>query len=196
MEWAIPQYFNMILLRSSTVKACTEKPLAVNFPGSNMGRYVLIQPILFHGQSRVLLLTSHLESTKVAATERKRQLNQVFELIQSKDPSITIVFGGDLNLRDPEVRAVGTPVDVVDAWEACGSHDDSRYTWDMSENDNLDWEFEHKPKCRFDRLFVRPGQGDDRFIPSKFSLIGKLRLTCGLFPSDHWGMVCELVKEH
>ena len=160
-----------------------------------MGRYLLVQPVSFQGQSKFVLMTSHLESTAKFSGERKKQLKQVFEFIQSQDQSHTILFGGDMNLRDPEVRAVGLPVDIRDAWEACGSCQESKFTWDVSENSNLDWQFKSKPKCRFDRLFVRPGKDDSCFVPRKFYLVGKLPLTCGLYPSDHWGIICDLVKE-
>ena len=196
MDWVIPQYFNIILLKNSTVKTSTEKLPIEEFPGTRMGRYMLVQPILYRGESKFVLITSHLESTSNAATERKKQLKQAFEFIQLQDPSHTVVFGGDLNLRDREVYSVGLPVGVTDAWEACGSHEDSKYTWDVSENNNLDWQLPNKPKCRFDRLFVRPGHGANCFVPSTFSLVGKLPLSCGRYPSDHWGIVCEFTKKH
>lgn len=192
VEWAIPEYFNIILLKNTTVKR-TEKSLCVRFPGTAMGRYLLVQPILFRAQSKFVLMTSHLESTAKSAGERKKQLKQAFEFIQSQDPSHTILFGGDMNLRDQEVRAVGMPMDVRDAWEACGSCQESKFTWDVSENGNLDWQYDDKPKCRFDRLFVRQGKGDNHYAPSKFSLFGKQPLTCGRCPSDHWGIICDLM---
>ena len=47
------------------------------------------------------LMTSHLESTASHAGERKRQLKTAFDAI--KQQQNTVVFGGDLNLRDKEV---------------------------------------------------------------------------------------------
>jgi len=47
------------------------------------------------------LMTSHLESTASHAAERKRQLKAAFDAIKKEDN--TVIFGGDLNLRDKEV---------------------------------------------------------------------------------------------
>lgn len=49
------------------------------------------------------LITSHLESTKNHAEERKRQLISAFKHIEQAPQDHTVVFGGDLNLRDKEV---------------------------------------------------------------------------------------------
>ena len=49
------------------------------------------------------LMTSHLESTKTSADERKRQLKIALEKMRTGDSTKTIIFGGDLNLRDKEV---------------------------------------------------------------------------------------------
>jgi len=46
-------------------------------------------------------MTSHLESTASHAAERKRQLKTAFDAIKKQDN--TVIFGGDLNLRDKEV---------------------------------------------------------------------------------------------
>ena len=50
------------------------------------------------------IMTSHLESTKSHAGERKRQLQAAFKHMQESPSERTIVFGGDLNLRDKEVK--------------------------------------------------------------------------------------------
>ena len=51
-----------------------------------------------------MLMTAHLESTKPHAAERKRQLSKVFNQMKEVDEDRTVLFGGDLNLRDEEVR--------------------------------------------------------------------------------------------
>jgi len=108
-------------------------------------------------------------------------------------PQATVIFGGDTNLRDAEVSAVGgLSSGVVDAWEECGSPADSEFTWDVSINDNLDWEYPGKPRLRFDRLFMRRAQGTCSLKVAKFELVGMERLACcRRFPSDHWGVCCE-----
>ena len=51
----------------------------------------------------VLLMTSHLESTKDHGTERKKQLGTAWKEMKNADANRTVIFGGDLNLRDKEV---------------------------------------------------------------------------------------------
>jgi len=47
------------------------------------------------------LMTSHLESTASHVAERKRQLKTAFDVVKRQNN--TVIFGGDLNLRDKEV---------------------------------------------------------------------------------------------
>jgi tyrosyl-DNA phosphodiesterase 2 len=49
-------------------------------------------------------MTSHLESTKDHAKERKNQLKQSLGHMIAADHDATVIFGGDLNLRDKEVQ--------------------------------------------------------------------------------------------
>jgi tyrosyl-DNA phosphodiesterase 2 len=51
-----------------------------------------------------VLITSHLESTAAHFSERQRQLKIAFELMNKVPSDQTVIFGGDLNLRDKEVR--------------------------------------------------------------------------------------------
>ena len=53
---------------------------------------------------KFLLMTSHLESTKDHAKERKNQLKQSLGHMMAADHDATVIFGGDLNLRDKEVQ--------------------------------------------------------------------------------------------
>ena len=50
------------------------------------------------------LLTSHLESTKDSSSERKRQLRTALSEMTKAPSQQTVIFGGDLNLRDKEVK--------------------------------------------------------------------------------------------
>ena len=159
-----------------------------------MGRHLLCQPVIYKSKTELILMTSHLESMAQCKAERKRQFEQVLMNMTGQPPQATVIFGGDTNLRDAEVSAVGgLPSGVVDAWEECGSPADSKFTWDVSINDNLDWAHPRKPRLRFDRLFMRRAQGACYLKVAKFELVGMERLAgCGRFPSDHWGVCCEL----
>ena len=104
----------------------------------------------------------------------------------------TAIFAGDLNIRDNEVKSVQVPPRIIDVWEACGSVEKHKFTWDTDENDNLEWSFSPRPssKLRFDRMYLSPSDG--KFKPKKFELVGKERIpSCQRFPSDHWGMWAE-----
>ena len=200
-------YYVAILVRKDTVKVAGSAN-TIDFT-STMGRQLFQLPITFAG-ANILLMTSHLESMKENAQYRERQLRVTFNIMKDLHvarPNVSCVFGGDLNLRDRELRNVGMPPDMVDVWEACGSSPAEKFTWDVKENDNLDWQYPHKPSCRFDRLYLMPEKGAGLTVPpstegggdaggggdNRFVLVGKMRLSkCeGRFPSDHWGMWAE-----
>lgn len=186
-------YFNAMLLHKETVKP-THSLDCLNFHSSNMGRHLLIQPAHFHHDIPIVLMTSHLESTGRCAAERKDQFLQILKKMQDQSSQANVIFGGDTNLRDHEVTSVGgLPGRIVDVWQACGSPPDTKFTWDVQLNDNLDWRNKYKPKLRFDRLFLRAAQQRRGLTPSHLAFVGTDRLPgCQRFPSDHWGLWAEL----
>jgi tyrosyl-DNA phosphodiesterase 2 len=107
------------------------------------------------------------------------------------DSASTVIFGGDLNLRDTEVQKLGGfPAGVYDVWIKTGARKEVEYTWDMTRNDNLELTggSKFKPKFRFDRIFVRPSRASD-VEAIHFGLTGLQRLKPHVcFPSDHWGL--------
>ena len=182
-------YFPAIFVQHSRM-ARVGRLEVVKFPQSQMDRHLLKLPVTLASGDELLTMTSHLESLKDHAAERKRQLQVAFDTIRratSPPEQRTCLFGGDLNVREAELRSVGgLPPDTVDVWEACGKQEEQRYTWDVSENDNLDWPYPNKPRARYDRLYLSPAEG--HLQPTSFMLVGKERLSCGRFPSDHWGI--------
>jgi tyrosyl-DNA phosphodiesterase 2 len=50
-----------------------------------------------------MLLTTHLESLASHSSERQRQLKLCFDAVSKAPKDHTVIFGGDLNLRDKEV---------------------------------------------------------------------------------------------
>ena len=54
----------------------------------------------------VQLMTSHLESTKEHSEERMNQLKTCFKQMTEAEKNMAVIFGGDLNLRDKEVKIV------------------------------------------------------------------------------------------
>lgn len=187
------QYFPVILVTKRCSKISVEGTVgSFDFPKSTMGRHLVQLFVKVCGVS-FALYTSHLESMKDFSAERKDQLKQCFEFVTEQNElfSKVCIVGGDLNLRDEEVRDVGGLLpNMVDVWESCGSSEEHRYTWDISANDNLDWRYNTKPKLRFDRVYLCP-YNRPYVKPLSFELVGKERLPgIGRFPSDHWGMWC------
>lgn len=63
----------------------------------------LVSQVDFRGQ-KLCLMTSHLESCKGHAEERMKQLRVVMQRMRDAAEDVTVLFGGDTNLRDTEVR--------------------------------------------------------------------------------------------
>ncbi|XP_028404358.1 tyrosyl-DNA phosphodiesterase 2-like isoform X2 [Dendronephthya gigantea] len=185
-------YFNAILVRTSTVLTKASSLQSVGFETSKMGRYYLIQPIKF-AEAKIIVMTSHFESLSEHGAERKKQFSEILDYMKRQSENFNVIFGGDTNLRDAELNAVGgLSGGVLDAWESCGSALTSKYTWNMAENDNMDKKYQKPPKLRFDRIFVRPAKGPKAIKPISFTLVGKERLKgCKRFASDHWGVWLE-----
>ena len=138
--------------------------------------------------ARVLLATTHLESTRQAEAERERQLD--YCLAQAGRARLPALLGGDFNLRDPEAtkalaKARANGWEFSDAWESCGKDEAERWTWDMQTNTNVPDVGLGQPRLRFDRVYSSRG----RFLA--FRLAGRQRLSVGCFVSDHWAVSCD-----
>lgn len=201
------EYFTTMLLRRTSVYFDGHELLP--FPGSCMGRNLLAVEAHI-GACQLLLMTSHLESTADFTEERKRQLQTGFKKMNAAASHVNVIFAGDLNLRDKEVAAVGLPAGVVDVWEATGRRREVQYTWDLTRNTNKDLGGAYKPRCRFDRVYLKRGVGNSPdassptvagggaapmrspsvAVPRHFGLVG-LQKVMGTqsFPSDHWGLM-------
>ncbi|XP_066481005.1 tyrosyl-DNA phosphodiesterase 2 [Tiliqua scincoides] len=180
-------YFSAIMLKKSRVKLLRSE--IIPFPTTAMMRNLLTVYATLSG-NELCLMTSHLESTKGHAEERINQLKQVLKKMQEIPESTTVIFGGDTNLRDKEVAQIGgLPKDILDIWEFLGKPKHCHYTWDMSQNTNLN--IAAKCKLRFDRLFLRAASTGGQIVPQSLDLIGLEKLDCGMFPSDHWGLLCN-----
>jgi len=188
-------YFVAMLLKNTTVTF--EDHCIEPYGQSRMGRNLLMAKCRIKGVP-VLLMTSHLESMKNYAPERQRQLKICFDNMKSPpEPNRVVIFGGDLNLRDSELAAIGgIPSGIVDLWEASGKRKEAQFTWDMSLNDNKEMPpgAKFKCRCRFDRLYMRqPATSAPKMKPVYFEFAGIERLKdCRRFCSDHWGILAHL----
>lgn len=174
-EVVVPQnpplpYYVAILLDKKRLRRLGE-PQTLPFSSSQMGRQLLAVTVELVGADAgpLLLATAHLESTKDHATERKRQLLQSLRHLRQavcKTPKgvSAALLGGDLNIRDEEVKAVHKDLGdeaqgFADLWSFCGAPETERWTWDTTQNSNVGANF--ACKTRFDRiLFISPGVSD------------------------------------
>ena len=167
--------------------------IGLPFRTSAMGRHWLLQKVEVCGHP-VTLITTHLESLKDCAAERQNQLKYCFELVNKhhSDGKSNIIFAGDLNMRAEDLKKVGgIPKGVTDAWETTGENSDTKFTWDLQLNDNKVFP-NCKPRARFDRMYFK--RATSHAIQCiDFKLVGKERLDCGMFPSDHFGILSTFV---
>ncbi|XP_005403424.1 PREDICTED: tyrosyl-DNA phosphodiesterase 2 isoform X1 [Chinchilla lanigera] len=181
-------YFTAIMLKKSRVKLKSQE--IIPFPSTKMMRNLLCVHVSLSG-NELCLMTSHLESTRGHASERMNQLKLVLKKMQEAPESATVIFAGDTNLRDQEVtKCGGLPSNILDVWEFLGKPKHCQYTWDTQMNSNLG--IPATCKLRFDRIFFRAAAEEGHIIPRSLDLLGLEKLDCGRFPSDHWGLLCNL----
>ncbi|KAM9739866.1 tyrosyl-DNA phosphodiesterase 2 isoform 2-T2 [Dama dama] len=181
-------YFTAIMLKKSRVRFKSQE--IIPFPNTQMMRNLLCVHVSVSG-NELCLMTSHLESTRRHAKERMNQLKMVLEKMQEAPESATVIFAGDTNLRDQEVtKCGGLPNNILDVWEFLGKPKHCQYTWDTQMNSNLG--IAATCKLRFDRIFFRASAEGGHIIPQSLDLLGLEKLDCGRFPSDHWGLLCNL----
>ncbi|XP_066938798.1 tyrosyl-DNA phosphodiesterase 2-like isoform X3 [Macrobrachium rosenbergii] len=175
-------YFTATLLKVSRVSY--DHHVVLPFHNTVMSRNLLcIQAQI--DTVKLSLLNTHLESMREYSAKRKEQMKICFDKMKSSPSSVTTIFGGDLNARDYEVDATKGPI-ILDLWEVCGGRPASCWTWNMAENTNK--QIPSKPKCRFDRLYIKKSSLA-HIIPDEFRLIGKEKVPgMPCFPSDHWGI--------
>ncbi|XP_065326939.1 tyrosyl-DNA phosphodiesterase 2-like [Pelmatolapia mariae] len=185
-------YFTGMLLKKSRVKFVESE--IVPYRTTQMNRNLLVAQVIVDGQ-KLCLMTSHLESFKACSKERMNQLHVVKWRFKHAPDDVTVVFGGDTNLRDAEVPKVGLPATVCDVWERLGKQEHCRYTWDTTVNTNQN--ISTTARFRFDRIYLRPAIkcGVPRLAPDHMALVGLEKLDCGRYTSDHWGIYCTFSAE-
>jgi len=165
------------------------------FASSQMGRALLCVSARV-ADVPMLLMSAHLESTRDGQTERRRQLQAGFGLMEAAAADgRSALLGGDLNLRDADIDAVGLPRGTVDLWQATGSRREALYTWDTMRNGNAGRYMtgRGKPRLRFDRFYLRGARTTaTQLLPVYFELAGLERVPNSTrFVSDHWAIVAH-----
>ena len=89
----------------------------------------------------------------------------------------------------------GLPEGILDLWEVTGKRPEAKFTWDTTRNDNLEFPGKFKPRCRFDRVYMRHASGKPVIKPVYFELVGLERVaSCRRYASDHWGILTHFDK--
>ena len=154
---------------------------------SRLSRGFLRAEFTINGKSLVVC-SVHLESGKRNVRLRGRQLRRMFRALRSADDAIVL---GDFNMRDSENERITPP--YQDVWLMLRPSDDG-FTEDTAINH---MRYDSKPKhrqVRFDRVLLK---GHD-WAAAHINLLGTeaiSRTHPRVFPSDHFGVVCGLVRQ-
>lgn len=184
-------FYNAIMVRTDVVEV--EETDIIPFKTSQTGRNMLAVKCKIKGE-KFYLMTTHLEATKKNSLERGNQFLKALVHMLGADADRTVLFGGDVSLREHELSAVGLSGGIQDVWEILGKRMETKYTWDLTTNDNyLSWgEAFTLNKFRFDRVYIKHPVKQKVLKPIGFELTGTEKLeSCGLFPSDHWAILCQ-----
>jgi len=144
------------------------------FEGTMMGRALLGARLALSDDSELLVMTSHLESTRWGEGERRRQFAEVCQIL--KDEPGPAVFAGDTNLRIADVEATPAATSVEDAWMVCGSPKAAVHTWSPRGKSH--------PRIRYDRAYYNLHPGWRATAIRTFGAAA-VAGTGGLSPSDH-----------
>jgi tyrosyl-DNA phosphodiesterase 2 len=153
---------------------------------SRMSRGFLQAEVNIAG-TRTVVCSLHLDSGKARARLRGRQLRTVYGALRSVDDAIVL---GDFNMRDEENDRIVAP--FVDVWPALRPHEPG-YTEDTSINLMRFDSRGKRRQVRFDRVLLK----GPSWAAAGIDLLGTEPLSDELarvFPSDHFGVRCRLVR--
>jgi len=118
------------------------------------------------------IMTAHMESMKPGKSMRIDQAKSILE--QMNQCETPCIFGGDTNLRKAEWETLN-PDNVSDAWQASGSPEKHRITWEQ-----------HPHKSRYDRVWFQ-GLNITSFETFGTKQVNAIKKR----PSDHRGIRIE-----
>jgi len=166
----------------------------VAYPGTVMGRNLLIVHTTYKNSIEIDLMTTHHESgaQEYSSNQRIEQLKLCFQRMIDAPSDRIVLFGGDLNMRERELQKIGNiPNGICDLWIETGKQKECEYTWDMNRNTNNYFSPDNfRPRARFDRLYFRSSKKTEiKFQPINFELKGLEKLSSiQRFCSDHWAI--------
>lgn len=154
-------------------------------------RTALVCEVKLSNADAIVLATTHMESYLEDGPTRAQQLDEIFsELAKETAPTL---FAGDLNFGDGEQPDTAhlDPA-FVDLWTALHPADPG-FTWNIERSPMAAaGSFVGEPSRRLDRMLLRGAA----WVPSTIEIIGDRSVAehPELFPSDHFGLVAELVR--
>ncbi|MGK2882839.1 MAG: endonuclease/exonuclease/phosphatase family protein [Mycobacterium sp.] len=139
------------------------------------------------GADGLVVCCVHLESGKSSSGLRARQLGKLFSALRGVDDVVVL---GDFNMRDAENTRIGAP--FQDVWPALRPADDG-FTEDTSIN-LMRYDMKNKHRhVRFDRVLLKGW----RWRATDIELLGTRAIAESeprVFPSDHFGVRCRIVR--
>jgi len=148
---------------------------------TGMGRDLIVT-VFEYEQTKIAVGTVHLESLKISATVRRRQLNRIFEILSDYEHAVLM---GDFNICSTQLENNILPKAYTDVWPTLHGADPG-WTLDNARNPLL---FTSTyPSARFDRVLLR----SDQLRPVEIDLVGTEPISNALCPSDHFGLQVAL----
>jgi len=142
------------------------------------------------GDHTVAVATTHMESYLEDGPIRARQLDRIFALVKGEDNAVVL---GDLNFGDGEQpETAHLHKRYQDLWLVLEPGKPG-YTWDNERSEMARrGAFPKEKSRRLDRILVRA----EGYRPSSVRIIGNEPVAGSreLFPSDHFGLVGEIVR--
>jgi tyrosyl-DNA phosphodiesterase 2 len=153
---------------------------------TRLSRGFLLAEFTVNG-SPLVVCSVHLDSGKRSARLRARQLRRVFRALRPVDDAAVL---GDFNMRDHENPRIAPP--YRDVWPMLRPNDEG-FTEDTSINlMRFDSKTKHR-QVRFDRVLLK----GPRWAAASIELLGTQPISGShrrVFPSDHFGVMCRLVR--
>lgn len=162
-------------------------------PG-NMGRSTLIGDVMLNGTT-LTIATVHLESHRISAPVRAKQLSKIFPLL---DQSSHALLMGDFNFcASWKEENDQLPPQYADAWNVLHPQDPG-YTEDTDINIMRLRVKREQKQVRFDRILLRSKGTAGCWVPRSIELLGTSPIqvpTADIFPSDHFGLMATLTRD-
>lgn len=179
--------YGVLILSRLPLKTITLKALP-----STMRRRLLLVETAINGNT-LCIGTVHLESMKSSDFIREIQLETIFETLADKPNAVLM---GDFNFC-ASWHEENERIDPAyhEVWSLL--RDEPGYTEDTTINRmRHQLKGEHK-QVRFDRVLLKSQTPDSGWAASSIDLLGTAPISPdhpGIFPSDHFGLVCRISK--